>query len=68
MSVEKWWNEISGKEKRKKPRRKPPQTPFRPPRNPDGVTETRARDPSGGRGAPKRLRHEAAGELLCMKM
>ena len=40
--------------------RHPAQTPFRPPRNPHGVTETRTRDPSGGRRAPNRLRHEAA--------
>ena len=51
MSVEKWWNEISGKGKREKPREKPNQTPFRPPRNPHGGTETRTRDPSGGRRA-----------------
>ena len=48
-SVEKWWNEICGRGKREKPREKPTQTPFRPPRNPHGVTETRTRDPSGGR-------------------
>ena len=42
---------------------KPTQTPFRPPRNPHGVTETRTRDPSGGRRAPNRLRHEAAYEF-----
>ena len=34
--------------------------PFRPPRNPHGVTETRTRDPSGGRRASNHLRHEAA--------
>ena len=60
MSVEKWWNEICGRGKREKPREKPTQSPFRPPRNPHGVTETRTRDPSGGRRAPNRLRHEAA--------
>ena len=60
MSVEKWWIEICGRGKREKPREKPTQTPFRPPRNPHGVTETRTRDPSGGRRAPNRLRHEAA--------
>ena len=60
MSVEKWWNEVCGRGKREKPREKPTQTPFRPPRNPHGVTETRTRDPSGGRRAPNRLRHEAA--------
>ena len=60
MSVEKWWNEISGRGKREKPREKPTQTPFRPPRNPHRVTEMRTRDPSGGRRAPNRLRHEAA--------
>ena len=60
MSVEKWWNEICGRVKRENPREKPTQTPFRPPRNPHGVTETRTRDPSGGRRAPNRLRHEAA--------
>ena len=60
MSVEKWCNEICDRGKREKPREKPTQTPFRPPRNPHGVTETRTRDPSGGRWAPNRLRHEAA--------
>ena len=47
-------------EKREKPREKPTQTPYRPPGNPHGVTETRTRDPSGGRRAPNRLRHEGA--------
>ena len=51
MSVEKWWNE------------NPTQIPFRPTRNPRGVTEMRTRDPSGGRRAPNRLRHEAAESL-----
>ena len=60
MSVEKWWNEICGRVKREKPREKPTQTPFRPPRNPHGMTETRTRDPSGGRRASNRLRQEAA--------
>ena len=45
------------------PREKPTQTSFRPPRNPHGVTETRTRDPSGGRRAPNSLRHEAAAGL-----
>ena len=60
MSVEKWWNEICGRGKGEEPREKPTQTPFRPPRNPHGGTETRTRDPSGGRRASNRLRHEAA--------
>ena len=60
MGVEKWWNEIFGRGKREKPREKPTQTPFRPPRNSHGGTETRTRDPSGGRRAANRLRHEAA--------
>ena len=68
MSVEKWWNEICDRGKREKPREKPTLTPFRPPRNPHGVTETRARDPSGGRRAPNRLRHEAARTLLLSKL
>ena len=51
MSVEKWWNEICGRGKREKPLENPTQTPFRPPRNPHGGTETRTRDPSGGRRA-----------------
>ena len=59
MSVE-WWNGICGRGKREKPREKPTQTPFRPPRNPHEGTETRTRDPSGGRRALNRLRHEAA--------
>ena len=65
MSLEKWWNKICGRGKREKPREKPTQTPFRPPRNPYGGTETRTRDPSGGRREPNRLRHEAA--LLSLK-
>ena len=60
MSVEKRWNEIGGRGKREKPREKPTQTLFRAPRNPHGVIETRTHDPSGGRRAPNRLRHEAA--------
>ena len=60
MSVDKWWNEICGRGKREKHREKPTQTPFRPPRNPHGGTETRTRDPSDGRRAPNRLHHEAA--------
>ena len=62
MSVEKWWNETCGRGKREKPREKPTQTPFRPPRNPHGGTVTQTRDPSGGRRASNRLRHEAAYE------
>ena len=60
MSVDKWWNEICGRGKREKPRDIPTQTSFRPPRNPHGVTETRTRDPIGGRRAINRLHHEAA--------
>ena len=60
MSVEKWWNEICGRGKGENPREQPTQTPLRPPLNPHGGTETRTRDPSGGRRAPNRLRHEAA--------
>ena len=62
MSIEEWWTEICGRGKREKPREKPTLTPFRPPRNPHGVIETRTRDPSSGRRAPNRLglRHEAA--------
>ena len=48
MNVEKWWNEICGRGKWEKPREKPTLTPFRPPQNPCGGTETRTRDPSGG--------------------
>ena len=43
---------------------KPTQSPIRPPRTPHGVTETRTRDPGGGRRAPNRLRHEAASGNL----
>ena len=64
MSVEKWWNEICGRRKREKPREKPTQTSFRPPRTPHGGTETRTRDPNGGRRASNRLRHEAATLLM----
>ena len=60
MSVEKWWNEVCGRGKREKPREKSTQTPFCPPRNPHGGTETRTRDPSGGRRASNCLRHEVA--------
>ena len=45
MSVEKWWNKICGMGKWEKPHEKPTQTPFRPPRNPHGGTETQTRDP-----------------------
>ena len=62
--MEKWWNEICGRGKREKPREKPTQTPFRPPRNSHEVTETRTRDHSGGRRASNRLRHEAAIRIL----
>ena len=63
MSVEKWWNEICGRGKWEKPREKPTQTPFRPPGNPHGGTEMQTRDPSGGRRASNRLRHEAATKM-----
>ena len=53
MSVEKWWNEICGRGKREKPREKPTLTPFRPPRNPHGRTETRTRDPSAAVGGER---------------
>ena len=48
MTVEKRWNEIRGRGQREKPREIPTQTPFRPPRNPHGVTETQTRDPAVG--------------------
>ena len=57
MSVEKWLNEICGGGKREDQRGKPTQTPFRPPRNPHGVTEMRTRDPGGGKRASIRLCH-----------
>ena len=64
----KWWNEICGRGKRETPREKPTQTPSRPPRNPHGGTETRTRNPSGGRRAPNHLRHEAAlWNMYCKK-
>ena len=56
MSVEKWWNEISGRGKREKPREKLIQIRFRP-RSLHRVTETRTRDSSGGRRASNRLHH-----------
>ena len=40
--------------------RKPTQTSFRAPRTPNGVTDTRTRDPGGGRRAPNRLHHRTA--------
>ena len=49
MSVEKWWNVICGKGKWEKPREKPTQTPFHPPRNPHGVTKRWTQDPSSER-------------------
>ena len=49
------WQEKTGET----PRKTYP-TQFRPPRNPHGVTETRTRDPSGGKRGSKRLRHGAA--------
>ena len=55
VRVEKWWNEIYGKL-----REKPTPIPFRPPRNPHGVTEARTRDSNGGRRSNNRLRHEVA--------
>ena len=67
MSVEKWWNEICGRGKREKLHEKPTHTPFRPPRNPHGVTETQTRDPSSGRRAPNRLCHEAANNLIMVQ-
>ena len=60
MSVKKWWNEICGRGKREKLQQKPTQTPFRPPRNPHGVTETQIRNFRGGRRASNRFRHEDA--------
>ena len=62
--VEKLWNKISDRGKREKTREKPTQTPFRPPRNPHGVTVTRTRDHNGGRGASNRLRHGAANNII----
>ena len=67
-SVEKWCNEICGRGKREKPREKPVQTLFRLPRNSHGVTETRIRDPSGGRRAFNRLHHEAAFDQLVVNL
>ena len=48
MNMEKWWNEICGRGKREKSREKPTQTPFHPPRNPQGMTETQTQDPAVG--------------------
>ena len=39
MSMEKWWNKISGRRKREESREKPNQTPIRPLQNPHGVIE-----------------------------
>ena len=58
MIVKKWWIEFYVRGKREKPREKFNQTLIRPPRNPHGVIETRTLDPSGGRRATNRLRHE----------
>ena len=57
MSVEKWRNKIFRRGNRNKPREKPTPAPFRSPRNPHGVTETRTRGRSGGRRASNRLRY-----------
>ena len=46
--------------KREKPRIKPTQTPFRPPRDPHEVTETRTQDLSGGSRESNRFCHGAA--------
>ena len=53
MCLEKCWNEICGRGKREKSREKPTLTPFLPPRNPHGVTETRTRDPSAAVGGER---------------
>ena len=46
------------------PQQDPTQAPFRPPWNPNGVTETRTRDPSDGRRVTIRLlRLEAAYDV-----
>ena len=63
MSVETWWNDICGREKFEKPREKPTQAPFRPPRNPHGVTETQTQDPSGWRRVSNSVRQGAAQNL-----
>ena len=47
-------------ENRRNSEKNPTQTPFRPPPNPHGVTETRTRDPSDERREINSLRHEAA--------
>ena len=60
MNVEKWWNEICSMGKLEKPREKPAQASFRPPRNQHGVTETRTQNPNDRRRASNRLCQEAA--------
>ena len=52
-----------GREKLEKPWEKHNSIPFRPPWNPHGVTETRTRDPSGGKQATNRLRYGAAQHI-----
>ena len=61
------WNEICGRGKREKHREKPIQTPFRPPRSPQGVTETWTLDPSGGRRHPTACAAEPPLVLMIYK-
>ena len=42
------------------------QTPFRSPRNPHGLRETRTRDPRGRRRASNRWRHGVSGTYLLL--
>ena len=64
MNIEKWRNEICGREEREKLREKYTQTPIRPKRKPHRLTKTPTRDSSGGRRASNSLRHGAARIII----
>ena len=57
IGVEKWWNEIYGKENGRNPEKNISRPHFVHPLNPHGVTEMRTRDPSCARRATNHLRN-----------
>ena len=68
MNVNKWWNEICGRGKRDKVPREKLASQFHTPRNPHGLTETRNRDPNGGRLETNRLRHGGTISLIIFNL